>query len=86
MPRIPYCDEVETPREMIPLFEEAKRQWGTERPRYYRLFGHAPAFVEAWQLIDRKLRLNRLQAGDSEFVKLEELAILKTSYINSCNN
>ncbi|MFQ5915737.1 MAG: hypothetical protein ACE5JS_21400 [Nitrospinota bacterium] len=86
MPRIPYCDEVQTPEEMVPLFEESERQWGSARPRYYRLFGHAPAFVEAWQLIDRKLRLERLKAGDAGFVRLEELVILKTSYINSCSN
>ncbi|MFQ5691987.1 MAG: hypothetical protein ACE5IM_02940 [Nitrospinota bacterium] len=85
MPRIPYCDEAETPPEMVPLFEESERQWGT-RPRYFRLFGHAPAFVEAWQLIDRKLRLDRLAAGDRDFVRLEELVILKTSYLNACSN
>ena len=70
----------------LPCSRRASASGGTERPRYFRLFGHAPAFVEAWQLIDRKLRLDRLKAGDTEFVKLEELVILKTSYINSCNN
>ncbi len=86
MPRVPYCDEIETPPAMVPLYEECERQWGNPRPRFLRLIGHAPAFAESWLLWDRALRLDRLKAGDTEFVRLEELVVLKTSYINSCNN
>lgn len=85
MPRIPYCDEVETPAELVPVFEKVKEEWGNV-PRFARLLGHAPAFVEAWLTFDRGLRLDRLKAGDKDFVRLEELAILKTSYINDCGN
>ena len=85
MPRIPFCDEVETPAKVASLFEESKRQWGIV-PNLFRLMGHAPAFVEAWIAKDRGLRLERLKAGDVEFVKIEELAIIKASDINACSH
>lgn len=85
MPRIPYCDEVETPADVVHLFQQSREQWGIV-PNLFRMMGYAPAFVEAWLIKDRGLRLERLKAGDVEFVKLEELAIIKASAINACSH
>ncbi len=85
MPRIPYCDEVETPADVADLFEKSKKQWGIV-PNLFRLMGRAPAFVEAWIAKDKGLRLDRLNAGEVEFVKLEELMIVKASAINACSH
>lgn len=85
MPRIPYCDEAETPADVAHFFQQSREQWGIV-PNLFRMMGYAPAFVEAWLAKDRGLRLERLHAGDIEFVKLEELAIIKVSAINSCSH
>ena len=85
MPRLPYCDEVKTPADVEHLFQMSREQWGIV-PNLFRMMGYAPGFVEAWLAKDRRLRLERLEAGDIEFVKLEELAIVKVSAINSCNH
>ena len=85
MPRIPFCEEVETPAEVADLFEESRRQWGSV-PNLFRLMGRAPAFVRAWLAKDKGLRLERLKSGEVEFVKLEELMIVKASAINACSH
>lgn len=85
MPRIPYCDEIQTPADVEHLFQKSREQWGIV-PNLFRAMGYAPAFVEAWLAKDRGLRLERLKAGDVEFVKLEELAIVKVSAINACSH
>ena len=54
-------------------------------PRYLRMLGHAPAAVEAWQLLDQKLRINYLKS-DPDFVRIEELVIVRTALITECNN
>jgi hypothetical protein len=49
------------------------------------MLGHAPATVEAWILLDRKLRAAYLQK-DPEYVRIEELVIIETALITQCNN
>ncbi len=85
MPRIPYADETGSSPELDALYERCRRDWGSV-PRFARLLAHQPAFVEGWLAFDRGVRLDRLKAGDEDFVRIEELVILKSSYINACGN
>lgn len=88
MPRVPLIDPENIPEELQeelgPAYEWATRMWGGV-PRYLRMLGHAPAAVEAWQLLDQKLRIQYLKK-DPDFVKIEELVIVKTALLTECNN
>ena len=87
-PRVPLIDPENIPadlqEELGPAYAWSKRMWGTV-PRYLRMLGHAPAAVEAWQLLDQKLRINYLQS-DPDYVRIEELVIVRTALITECNN
>lgn len=65
-------------------FEESRGTWGSW-PRYFQMLGHAPAAVEAWILLDQKLRAAYLEK-DPDYVRIEELVIIKTALITQCNN
>lgn len=88
LPRVPLIDPENIPEELKeelePAYEWAMNMWGTV-PRYLRMLGHAPVTVEAWQLLDQKIRINYLKK-DPEYVKIEELVIVKTALITECNN
>ena len=88
LPRVPLIDPENIPdglqEELDPAYTWAKNMWGTV-PRYLRMLGHAPVAVEAWQLLDQKIRINYLKE-DPEYVKIEELVIVKTALITECNN
>ena len=88
IPRVPLIDPEHIPddlqEELDPAYAWAKNMWGTV-PRYLRMLGHAPVAVEAWQLLDQKIRINYLKE-DPDYVKIEELVIVKTALITECNN
>ena len=88
MPRVPLIDPENLPadlrEELEPSYAWATDMWGTV-PRYLRMLGHAPGAVEAWQLLDQKLRIDYFKK-DPEYVKIEELVIVKTALITDCNN
>lgn len=83
-PRVPLIAPGTESEELRPLYEQSADMWGNV-PRYLQLMAHVPAGVEAWNLLDRKLRLERL-AERPDYVRLEELVIIKTSLLNACNN
>jgi len=70
--------------ELEPCYHHSMRMWGAW-PRYLQMLGHAPAAVEAWMLLDQKLRIDYLKQ-DPDYVKIEELVIVKTALITECNN
>lgn len=84
LPRVPLIAPGTEPEALRPLFAQSERMWGSV-PRYLQLMAHVPAGVEAWNLLDRELRLRHL-AADPGYVRLEELVIIKTSLLNVCNN
>lgn len=88
MPRVPLIDPENIPNdlkeELEPLYEWSRKMWGTV-PRYLRMLSHAPATVEAWMLLDQQLRTNYLKT-DPDYVKFEELVIVKTALTTQCNN
>lgn len=88
VPRVPLIDPQKIPAdlqpELKPTYERAREMWGNV-PRYLRMLGQAPAAAEAWVLLDQKLRIDYLQ-GDPDYVRLQELVIVKTALITECNN
>ncbi len=89
MPRVPLlAGPADFPsdlrEELMGLQQRAQRLWGAW-PRYFQMLAHAPAAVEAWILLDERLRAAYLRA-DPEYVRIEELVIVKTALITQCNN
>ena len=83
IPRVALVSPVGASGEAKQIFEETVAMWGNV-PRYIQLLAQSPPAARAWNLLDRELRLQHL-GGESDFVQLEELAIVKTSLINRCN-
>lgn len=87
-PRVPLIDPDNIPdelrAELVPAYDWSMRMWGTV-PRFFRMLGHVPAAVEAWLLLDQKIRVDYLNK-DPDYVKLEELVIVKTALLTECNN
>ena len=88
LPRVPLIDPEHIPEdlqgELGPAYDWATTMWGTV-PRYLRMLGHAPGAAEAWLLLDQKLRINYLKK-DPDYVRIEELVIVKTALLTECNN
>jgi len=70
--------------DLAPLYGWAERMWGTV-PRFLQLLANAPAAVEAWMLLDQKLRTDRLKR-DPDYIRIMELCIVKTAMLTQCNN
>ncbi len=87
-PRVPLIDPENIPEELqaelAPAFEWSKQMWGAV-PRFFRMLAHAPAAVEGWLLLDQKIRVDYLEK-DPDYVKIEELVIVKTALLTECNN
>ncbi|MBT3352007.1 MAG: hypothetical protein HOC91_00845 [Nitrospinaceae bacterium] len=87
-PRVPLIDPDNIPAhlqaELAPLFERGKKRWGTVS-RFVRLLGWAPGFVEGWQIMDGKLRVNHHES-DPEYVRMAQFVIIKTALLTQCNN
>ncbi|MCC7105665.1 MAG: hypothetical protein IT307_11015 [Chloroflexi bacterium] len=84
MPRVPLVAPGTEPEELKALYAEKLRQWGTVA-RYAQLLAHVPAALEGWTTMDRGVRL-KYQSADPEFLRIEELVVIKTSIMNRCNN
>ncbi len=80
-PRLPLNAPDNLPegiREVVePLYDQSREMWGSV-PRFFQLLSHAPVTVEAWMLLDQKLRVDRLKT-EPGYVKLIQLVIVKTA-------
>lgn len=87
-PRVPIIDPDNIPEhlraELAPLYERGKKRWGAIS-RFSRLLGWAPGFVEGWQVMDGKLRVDH-RKSDPEYVRMAQLVIVKTALLTQCNN
>ncbi len=63
--------------EVEPLYDWSRRMWGSV-PRFLQMLAHAPVTVEAWMMLDQKLRVDRLKT-EPGYVKLIQLVIVKTA-------
>ena len=88
VPRVPFVAPGSLPEdireELGPSYKWAMEMWGTV-PRFFQMLGHAPVAVEAWMLLDQKLRINRLKT-DPDYIRIMELVIVKTALLTQCNN
>ncbi|MEE9276107.1 MAG: hypothetical protein V3V62_12445 [bacterium] len=82
-PRLPLNAPDNLPEEIReevePLYDLSRKMWGSV-PRFFQLLSHAPVAVEAWMLLDQKLRVDRLKT-EPGYVKLIQLVIVKTALI-----
>ena len=83
MPRVKLIEPGTETGELKELYDESRSMWGSV-PRYLQMLANAPAAVQGWDLLDRRLRLDHLPE-ESEYVQLQELIIVKTSIVNRCN-
>ena len=83
-PRIPLIEPGQIPeelrKELEPFYNKSVEKWGTV-PRFFQMLAHSPALVEAWQLIDSRVRFGYLKT-DPEFLKVLQLVIVKTAILN----
>jgi alkylhydroperoxidase family enzyme len=83
-PRIPLIEPGHIPddlrKELEPFYSKSVEKWGTV-PRFFQMLAHSPVLVEAWQLIDSRVRFGYLKT-DPEFLKILQLVIIKTAILN----
>lgn len=83
-PRIPLIEPGHVPdelrEELEPFYNKSVEKWGTV-PRFFQMLAHSPALVEAWQLVDSRVRFGYLKT-DPEFLKVLQLVIVKTAIMN----
>ncbi|MFH1091274.1 MAG: hypothetical protein V1742_06865 [Pseudomonadota bacterium] len=86
--RIPFIEPGNIPEELreelTPLYQNILDKWGTV-PRFVQMLAHSPVTIEAWQLIESKIRFTYLKT-DPDFVKILQLVIVKTAILNHSNN
>jgi hypothetical protein len=70
--------------ELEPAYARSMETWGTV-PRFFQMLGYAPGAVEGWLTMDQKIRIDYLDK-DPDYVRLQELLIVKTALLNECNN
>jgi alkylhydroperoxidase family enzyme len=87
-PRVPFVEPGDLPnevrKELEPHYRKSLDKWGSV-PRYFQMLGHSPVIVEAWMLLDANLRMGHLNT-DPEFVKMQQLVIVKTAMMNHSIN
>lgn len=86
--RIPLVDPGHIPeklaRELTPQYQYAQQKMGRV-PRFIQMLGHSPALIEAWGLIESRVRFAYLQA-DPDFMCTLQLVIIKTAILMHSNN
>ena len=86
--RIPLVDPEHIPeklaRELTPLYQHAQLKMGRV-PRFIQMLGHSPALIEAWGLIESRVRFSYLNT-DPDFMRTLQLVIIKTAILMHSNN
>src|ERR671939_1774985 len=62
------------------VYDGVLRQWG-RISNFSRVLAHQPAALEGWMLPNEAIRLSNVKA-DPEYVKIQQLVIIKTSALN----
>jgi len=66
--------------EVRSVYDGVLKQWG-RISNFSRVLAHQPAALEGWMLPNEAIRLNNVKA-DPEYVKIQQLVIIKTSALN----
>jgi alkylhydroperoxidase family enzyme len=67
--------------EVAEIFADSLRQFGRVS-NFSMVLANAPAALKAWMTANRGIRMKYLKAGDMEFLRLEQLVIVKTASLN----
>jgi alkylhydroperoxidase family enzyme len=67
--------------EMAEVFADSMRQFGTVS-NFSKVMANAPAALKAWMVANRGVRMKYLKAGDYDFLRIEQMVIVKTSSTN----
>lgn len=62
------------------VYDEAMRQWGTVS-NFSQILGHSPSALQGWMFPNVAIRLDNVKT-DPEYVKIQQLLIIKTSWLN----
>jgi alkylhydroperoxidase family enzyme len=67
--------------EIADIFNDSLRQFGRVS-NFSQTMALAPAALKAWMVANRGVRMKYLKAGDYDFLKIEQMVIIKTSSLN----
>src|SRR4051812_24424820 len=67
--------------EIRKAFEDSLRQFGRVS-NFSKTMANAPAALQAWMTANRGVRMKYLKAGDLDFLRIEQMVIIKTSALN----
>lgn len=67
--------------EIAKVFDDSMRQFGRVS-NFSQAMANAPAALQAWMVANRGVRMKYLKAGDYDFLRIEQLVIVKTSSLN----
>jgi alkylhydroperoxidase family enzyme len=63
------------------VFDDSMRQFGRVS-NFSKTMANAPAALQAWMTANRGIRMKYLKAGDYDFLRIEQMVIIKTSQLN----
>jgi len=66
--------------EVRSVYDGVLKQWG-RISNFSKVLAHQPAALEAWMLANEAIRLRRVKS-DPDYVKIQQLVIIKTSALN----
>ncbi len=67
--------------EIAEVFSDSLRQFGRVS-NFSQVMANAPAALKAWMTANRGVRMKYLKAGDLDFLRIEQMVIVKTSALN----
>ena len=67
--------------EIAKAFEDSLRQFGRVS-NFSKTMAHAPSALQAWMVANRGVRMKYLKNGDHDFLRIEQMVIIKTSQLN----
>ena len=67
--------------EIAKAFEDSMRQFGRVS-NFSKTMANAPSALQAWMTANRGVRMKYLKAGDYDFLRIEQMVIIKTSQLN----
>jgi alkylhydroperoxidase family enzyme len=80
MSRVKMIPPDTTDRETREVYDGVLRQWG-RISNFSQVLAHQPAALAGWMLPNQSIRLDNVKA-DPDYVKIQQLVIIKTSALN----
>jgi alkylhydroperoxidase family enzyme len=68
--------------EVAEIFADSLRQFGRVS-NFSKVMANAPAALKAWMIANRGVRMKYLKAGDFDFLRIEQMVIVRTASLNA---